>query len=89
MACISITDKTAQEILTTAGIEESLGELQNSLDKGKMRSGILLKGVHINAELSIIQEKRKGRNVMGVIPAKDPHSPLLSSVLMLTTWGRK
>lgn len=75
MACISITDKTAQEILKTAGIEESLGKLQSSLDKGKMRSGIALKGIHINADLSIVQEKRKGRNVLGVISAKDPHSP--------------
>ena len=40
-----------------------------------MRSGITLKGIHINADLSIVQEKRKGRNVLGVISAKDPHSP--------------
>ncbi|MDC0049033.1 M28 family peptidase [Verrucomicrobia bacterium] len=75
MACVSITDKVAQEILKSANVKESLKEIQSSLDSGKMRSGIALKGIQIDAQLSIIQEKRKGRNVIGVIPAKDPHAP--------------
>ena len=75
MTCISISDGTAQKILSSANVKKTLKELQTSLDKGEMKSGIPLKEIKLKAQIEVIQEKRVGRNVLGVISAKDPHAP--------------
>lgn len=75
MACLSISDDTAQKLLSSAKVKKTLKQIQTSLDKGEMKSGIPLKGIKLKAQIQVIQEKRKGRNVLGVISAKDPHAP--------------
>jgi Tol biopolymer transport system component len=75
IAAISIADKTADKLLKSGGISKTLKQLQTDLDAGKMKSGIVLKDIKLGATLSIAQEKRTGRNVLGVIPADDPHAP--------------
>ena len=75
IAAISISDTTADQLLKSGAINKTLQQLQTELDSGKMKSGIPLRDIKLGATLSIAQEKRTGRNVIGVIPADDPHAP--------------
>ena len=75
IAAISVSNATAGKLLKAGGIDKTLKQLQDGLDSGKMQSGIPLKAIKLAATLSIAQEKRTGRNVLGVIPADDPHAP--------------
>ena len=75
IAAISVSDEIAGKMLIQGGVNKTLQQLQDGLDAGKMQSGIPLKKIKLGAGLSIAQEKRTGRNVLGVIPADDPHAP--------------
>jgi hypothetical protein len=77
IAAISITDALATDLLQR-GAGKKLQDLQNQLDTGALMGGIILKGIQLSAEIDIVQEKKIGRNVLGVLPAKDqpdPHTP--------------
>ena len=64
---ISVTDSVADTLLKFAG--KNLKELQNKLDTGDLIGGIECKGVKLSAHIAIEQEKKQGRNVLGVLPA--------------------
>ncbi len=67
IAAISVTDTVADTLLKFAG--KNLKVLQDKLDSGEMMGGIECKGVELSAHISIEQEKKQGRNVLGVLPA--------------------
>ena len=76
IAAISVTDSVADMWL--AEMKSSLKEQQDKLDKGDMQSGFLLSSherkaidgtLKLAASIDIEQEKKKGRNVLGILPA--------------------
>ncbi len=72
IAAISVTDAVADNLLSAA--EKTLKELQDKLDGGEMLGGIECKGMSVSARISIEQEKKTGRNVLGILPAgKEPN----------------
>lgn len=79
IAAISITDALADKLLQPAG--KTLKELQDKLDTGDLMGGIECGKLQLAATIDIRQEKKRGRNVLGVLPAKanpDPHvAPLI------------
>ncbi len=79
IAAISITDALADKLLKPAG--KTLKELQDKLDTGDLMGGIECGKLQLAATIDIRQEKKRGRNVLGVLPAKanpDPHvAPLI------------
>jgi len=79
LAAISITDALGDKMLASAG--KTLKELQDKLDTGDLMGGIDCKGLTLAANIVIQQEKKKGRNVLGVLPygqQPDPHvAPLI------------
>ncbi len=78
LAAISITDTLADKLLKPAG--KTVKELQDKLDTGDLMGGIRCEGVTLGALIDIRQEKKTGRNVLGVLPAReqpDFHTPPL------------
>jgi Tol biopolymer transport system component len=78
IAAISVTDAVGDKLL--AGTGKTLKELQDKLDNGDLMGGIDCKGA-LAANIVIQQEKKKGRNVLAVLPygqQPDPHvAPLI------------
>jgi Tol biopolymer transport system component len=78
IAAISVTDAVGDKLL--AGTGKTLKELQDKLDTGDLMGGIDCKGT-LAANIVIQQEKKKGRNVLAVLPygqQPDPHvAPLI------------
>ena len=78
IAAISVTDAVGDKLL--AGTGKTLKELQDKLDTGDLMGGIDCKGM-LAANIVIQQEKKKGRNVLAVLPfgmEPDPHvAPLI------------
>jgi len=78
LAAISVTDELADQLLKAAG--KTVKELQDKLDTGDLMGGIVCQGVKLGGEIDIQQEKKTGRNVLGVLPARDQpdfHTPPL------------
>ena len=78
VAAISVTDAVAEALLKSTG--KTLKDLQDTLDTGELMGGIPCAGVKLGAVLDLKQEKRTGRNVLGVLAAKgepDFHTPPL------------
>jgi hypothetical protein len=69
VAAISVTDKVADMLLQPTG--KTLKELQDKLDTGDLMSGLMCEGLTLAAEIDIEQERNVGRNVIGVLPAKE------------------
>lgn len=69
LAVVSITDAVADVLLAGAG--KTLKALQDKLDTGDLMGGITCEGVKVAANIDIRQEKRQGRNVLGVLPRGD------------------
>lgn len=78
IAAISVTDAVGDKLLVGTG--KTLKELQDKLDTGDLMGGIDCKGT-LAANIVIQQEKKKGRNVLAVLPfgtEPDPHvAPLI------------
>lgn len=78
IAAISVTDAVGNKLLADTG--KTLKELQDKLDNGDLMGGIDCKGT-LAANIVIQQEKKKGRNVLAVLPfgtEPDPHvAPLI------------
>ena len=76
IAAISVTDAVGNKLLGG----KTLKELQDKLDTGDLMGGIDCKGT-LSANIVIQQEKKKGRNVLAVLPygqQPDPHvAPLI------------
>lgn len=66
---ISISDAVAEQWLE--GTDKSLKQLQDDLDNGQPTMGFPLEGVEVSASIDIQRVKRKGRNVLGRLPATD------------------
>lgn len=78
IAAVSITDAVADKLLASA--DKKLKDLQDKLDTGDLMGGIDCAGLKLGAKIVIQQEKKKGRNVLGVLPfgaEPDPHVPPL------------
>ena len=78
LAAISVTDALADQLLKPTG--KTLKALQDQLDTGELMGGLLCEGVTLAATIDIRQEKKTGRNVLGVLSARnqpDFHVPPL------------
>lgn len=78
IAAISVTDAVGDKLLSTTG--KTLKELQDKLDGGDLMGGIDCKGLKLGVNIAITQEKKTGRNVLGVLSKgtePDPHTPPL------------
>ncbi|MCP4042263.1 MAG: M28 family peptidase, partial [Gammaproteobacteria bacterium] len=74
IAGVSITDRLAAGLLGAVG--RSLPELQTKLDQGEALPGFPLPGVRIQANIDLIQEQDRGRNVLARLAAdKEGHRP--------------
>lgn len=80
IAAISVTDAVADRLLKSAG--KSLKELQDKLDTGDLMGGIDCTGLKLSAVIDIKQEKKMGRNVLGVLPAKDKPDPHVAPLIV-------
>ena len=67
VAGITIGDDFADDLLAPAG--KSLSDLQNALDRGDAVPGFAIPGLTLAANIDIVQEKRRGRNVLGRLMA--------------------
>lgn len=75
---ISITDAIGTELLAAAG--KNLKELQDKLDTGDLMGGIAITSIQAGGNIAIKQERKTGRNVLGILAGKDqpdPHIPPL------------
>jgi Tol biopolymer transport system component len=80
IAAISVTDAVADRLLKSAG--KTLKELQDKLDTGDLMGGIDCTGLKLGAVIDIKQEKKMGRNVLGVLPAKDKPDPHVAPLIV-------
>lgn len=80
IAAISVTDAVADLLLKSAG--KDLKDLQSKLDTGDLMGGIDCAGVKLGGEIDIQQEKKKGRNVLGVLPARDKPDPHVAPLIV-------
>ena len=71
VAVASLTDGTADR-LVQAGSEHTLADLQAALDRGISMPGFTLEGVSLGGRIDIQQQRKKGRNVVGRLPATVP-----------------
>ncbi|MCX6854411.1 MAG: M28 family peptidase [Verrucomicrobia bacterium] len=80
IAAISVTDAVADRLLKSAG--KTIKELQDKLDTGDLMGGIDCTGLKLAAQIDIKQEKKTGRNVLGVLPAKDKPDPHVAPLIV-------
>ena len=80
IAAISVTDAVADRLLKSAG--KNLKDLQDKLDTGDLMGGIDCTGLKLSAVIDIKQEKKVGRNVLGVLPAKDKPDPHVAPLIV-------
>ena len=72
---ISISDELASQLLKGAG--KDLKELQDQLDKGEMTIGVKIPETKLAATIDIVQEKKRGRNVIARLPSGKNDSPAI------------
>jgi len=64
---ISITTEMAEKLVAQAG--KDLKEIQTTLDTGEMVQGFDIPGAQLAVTVDVDQEKRTGRNVLGILSA--------------------
>ena len=64
---ISITTEIAEKLVAQAG--KDLKEIQTTLDTGEMVQGFDIPDTKLKVEIDVDQEKRTGRNVLGILSA--------------------
>ncbi|MDF1824532.1 MAG: M28 family peptidase [Verrucomicrobiales bacterium] len=64
---ISITNEVAAKLLASAG--KDLSEIQKTLNTGEMVQGFEIPDARLKATIDVDQEKRLGRNVIGILSA--------------------
>lgn len=75
---ISVTDQVVESWLAASGSGKTLKQLQDRLDQGELQMGFPLEKIELAASISIEQTKRRGRNVLGRLPASEfPDEPAL------------
>jgi Tol biopolymer transport system component len=80
IAAASVTDALADKLLEPAG--KTLKELQDKLDTGDLMGGIDCGKRLVSAKIDIRQEKKTGRNVLGVLPARDKPDPHVAPLIV-------
>ena len=70
---LSITREMAEKMF--AGSGRSLAEVHAKLNKGEMVQGFDLSGVGVAATLDVDQEKKVGRNVLGILSSGEDQGP--------------
>jgi Tol biopolymer transport system component/Zn-dependent M28 family amino/carboxypeptidase len=80
ITAISITDSVADELLKESG--KKLGDLQTKLDKGELMQGFSLGKARVSSEISIEQEKKQGRNVLGILSAGKEPNPHIAPIIV-------
>lgn len=80
IAAVSVTNDVAQKIIEPS--EESLKELQTSLDDGSLMMGFAIEGSEVSAEVVIERRKGIGRNVLARLPAGDEANNQLPVVMV-------
>ncbi len=78
VAVVSVTDDVANKLLAPTG--KTLKELQDKLDTGDLMGGLDCKDLKLGANIEIQQEKKQGRNVLGMLcrtAEPDFHTPPL------------
>lgn len=80
IAAISVTDALADRLLQPAG--KTLKALQDQLDTGALMGGIECGQLTLAAHIDIRQEKKRGRNVLGVLPARDKPDPHVAPLII-------
>lgn len=80
IAAISVTDAVGDKLLASAG--KKLKELQDKLDNGDLMGGIECAGLTLGANIVIQQEKKKGRNVLAVLPYGDKPDPHVAPLIV-------
>jgi Tol biopolymer transport system component len=80
IAAVSITDAVADRLLKPTG--KTLKALQDQLDTGNLMGGLECRGLTLAATIDIRQEKKRGRNVLGVLPARDKPDPHVAPLLI-------
>jgi Tol biopolymer transport system component len=80
IAAVSVTDALADKLLKPAG--KTLKELQDKLDTGDLMGGIECGKLAVSAKIDIRQEKKTGRNVLGVLPARDKPDPHVAPLIV-------
>jgi hypothetical protein len=73
IAAVSITDALAEQLLraSSVGSEHSLQSLQDTADRNSAARGFALEGVRVSAQIDLVQQRRKGRNVLGRLQVGD------------------
>lgn len=74
IAVASLSDEAAN-LLVQAGSRHDLEDLQKALDRGIGMPGFELEGVRLGGTIDVQQQRRKGRNVLGRLPASRPPPP--------------
>ncbi len=69
LAGVTVSDALGAELVGVA--DRELAALQETLDRGETVTGFELPGVEVAAVLDIVRQQRKGRNVIGRLPAAD------------------
>lgn len=72
LTVISVADHVAHAWFQACG--KDLGDLQRKLDSGDMMMGIKLEGVKLEAEIQLQPVTSRGRNVLAILPRKQPDS---------------
>ncbi|HVY89956.1 MAG TPA: M28 family peptidase, partial [Hyphomonadaceae bacterium] len=73
---VAINGKTAQAMLARANAD--IGKLTAQLDRGEMAAGLALAGVKVSANLSLVNERRNGHNIIGRLGLGGPaNAPVL------------
>jgi len=72
LAAVSVSDDLADKLLAPAG--KRLGDLQGALDGGAAEGGFDLPGVHLSADIDLVPETARGRNVLVRLAAGDAPS---------------
>ena len=80
ITAISVTDATADQFLHSSG--KTLKELQDKLDGGEMMGGIECKDAELSSIIVIEQEKKQGRNVLGILPAGAEPNPHIAPIIV-------
>ena len=74
LKAITVTDQIGNELLRDS--DHTLKTLQDTLDKGDMVSGFVLK-TKVSGTIELVKEKKKGRNVVGMIPVEGATESIL------------